>query len=69
MSRVEPIGSDRDRDIAPVERVEPIDRRRRDEDDERRRRREALARNRRSEQPPSSGRPDDDGRIHIDVSV
>lgn len=69
MSRIDPIGSDGNREILPIARLPRVDRRPRDEeepDDRRRRRRQAPPA---PPGPAPSDPPPDDGRPHIDVAV
>jgi hypothetical protein len=63
VSAIEPIGSDRIREIVPVP---PAVRRPREEDEDRRRR-DLPEQRKRPPKPPRPGA--DDGRAHVDVTV
>lgn len=68
MNRIEPIGSDRNREILPIPRIARVDRNRDDHDEPQGspRRRPGKEPGRDPQGPPP---PPDDGRTHVDVSV
>lgn len=69
MNRIEPIGSDRNREILGIPRIGRVDRNRDDHDEPQGRPRRRPDKEPGRETPPGPPPAPDDGRPHVDVSV